>query len=119
MPQQNNQQQASTIKNPKPANEPQAKGPQMNDRDRLNDILAMEKYITDSLNVAVREASHDSLHQTYMTCLMETHQCQRDIFNKMFEKGHYTLEAEEQQKVDKTYQQFSNYASQFPYGNVH
>jgi spore coat protein CotF len=118
MQQQNNQQQANQIKNPKPANEPQVKGPQMNDRDRLNDILAMEKYLTDSLNVAVREASHDSLHQTYLTCLTETHQCQRQIFNKMFEKGHYTLEAEQQQKLDQTYQQFSGYSSQFPYPNA-
>ncbi|MFC4767853.1 spore coat protein [Effusibacillus consociatus] len=119
MQQQTNQQQMNQIKNPKPANEPQVKGPQMNDRDRLNDILAMEKYLTDSLNVAARESSHDSLHQTMMTCLTETHQCQRDIFNKMFQKGWYNLEAEEQQKLTQTYQQFSQYSSQFPYPNVH
>ncbi|BCJ87614.1 spore coat protein [Effusibacillus dendaii] len=112
------QQQANQIKNPKPAGEPKAKGPQMNDRDRINDILAMEKYMTDSLNTAVREASHDTLHQTMMTILNETHQCQRNIFNKMFEKGWYTLEAEDQQKVNQTLQQFQNYASQFPYGNM-
>nr|WP_096180830.1 spore coat protein [Effusibacillus lacus] len=103
------------IKNPKLPNEPQVKGPEMNDRDRINDVLATEKYLTDSINVATREASHNSLHQTYMQILQETHQCQRQIFNKMFEKGHYSLEAEEQQKLDKAYQQFSNYSTQFPY----
>lgn len=108
-------QNMNIIKNPKPANEPQVKGPQMNDRDFLNDVLATEKYLTDSFNVAVREASHDSLHQDFMTILTETHQAQRDAFNLMFQKGWYKLEAEEQQKLDQSYQQFSNYSSQFPF----
>ena len=108
-------QNPNTIKNPKPANEPQVKGPQMNDRDYLNDILATQKYMTDSLNIAVREASHQSLHQDLLTILMENHQAQRDLFNLMFQKGWYKLEAEEQQKLDQAYQQFSNYSTQFPY----
>ncbi|AMA71916.1 Coat F domain-containing protein [Aneurinibacillus thermoaerophilus] len=89
--------------------------PQMTDRDRLNDILATQKYLTDNFNIAVREASHDALHRDILTCLTETHQCARDIFNLMFQQGWYKLEAEEQQKLDQTYQQFNGYTSQFPY----
>jgi spore coat protein CotF len=111
-------QNPNEIKNPKPANEPKVKGPEMNDRDRINDILAMEKYLTDSFNISAREASHGALHQDVMTVLNETHQCQHEMFQLMFQKGHYKLEAEEQQVLDKTYQQFSNYSTQFPYGNV-
>ncbi|HJV46118.1 MAG TPA: spore coat protein [Bacillota bacterium] len=111
---QQNQNQ-NIIKNPKPANEPQVKGPQMNDRDYLNDILATQKYLTDSLNVAVREASHDTLHQDLLNTLTQNHQEQRQLFNLMFQKGWYKLEAEEQQKLDQTFQQFSNYSTQFPY----
>lgn len=109
------QSQQNQIANPKPSNEPQVKGPQMNDRDRLNDILAMEKYLTDSFNVAVREASHNVLHIDLLGILSETHQAQRELFNLMFQKGWYKLEAEEQQKLDQAYQQFSNYSTQFPY----
>ncbi|WP_027416938.1 spore coat protein [Aneurinibacillus terranovensis] len=108
-------QQQSKIKNPKPSYEPKVKGPELNDRDRINDILATEKYLTDSLNVAVREASHAELHRDIMTILTETHQCARDIYNVMFQNGWYSLEAEEQQKLDQAYQQFSGYSSQFPY----
>jgi spore coat protein CotF len=107
-----------TIKNPKPPYEPQVKGPELNDRDRLNDIMAMEKYLTDSFNVSAREASHSYLHQDIMTILNETHQCQRELFELMFRKGHYKLEAEQQQKLDQTYQQFNNYSTQFPYQNM-
>ncbi|GIP40159.1 hypothetical protein J31TS4_34390 [Paenibacillus sp. J31TS4] len=112
-----NQSQNQTIQNPKPSYEPQVKGPEMNDRDRLNDVLATEKYMTDSFNTATREASHPALHQDMLTILTETHQCQYELFELMFRKGHYKLEAEQQQKLDQAYQQFSNYSSQFPYPN--
>jgi spore coat protein CotF len=106
------------IKNPKPPYEPQVKGPELNDRDRINDILAMEKYLTNGFNTSAREASHPQLHQDIMTVLNETHQCQYDMFLMMFKKGHYNLEAEAQPKLDQAYQQFNNYSSQFPYQNA-
>jgi spore coat protein CotF len=115
-------QQQNQIKNPKPAGEPQVKGPEMNDRDRLNDILATQKYLTDSWNAAAREASHDALHQTIMTILTENHQAARTCYNAMFQNGWYTLEAAEQPKLNQAYQQFQGYSSQFPYtgqGKVH
>ncbi|UVI29197.1 spore coat protein [Paenibacillus spongiae] len=111
----NQNQNPMTIQNPKPANEPQVKGPEMNDRDRINDVLAMEKYLTDSFNVSAREASHQALHQDIMTVLNESHQCQYGLFELMFRKGHYKLQAEQQQALDQAYQQFSGYSSQFPY----
>ncbi|REE86556.1 coat F domain-containing protein [Paenibacillus taihuensis] len=108
----------NTIANPKPPYEPQVKGPELTDRDRINDILATEKYLTDGFGIAAREASHVSLHQDIMTVLNETHQCQHEIFELMFRKGHYKLEAEEQQTLDQAYQQFSGYSTQFPYGGT-
>ena len=112
---QHQNQNANVIQHPKPQNEPNVKGPDMNDRDRINDILALEKYLTDSFNVSAREASHPKLHQDIMTILNETHACQYGMYELMFRKGHYKLEAEEQSKLNQTYQQFSNYSSQFPY----
>ncbi|WP_028609320.1 spore coat protein [Paenibacillus harenae] len=115
---QNQNQSAQTIKNPKPSYEQQVKGPDLNDRDRVNDILATEKYLTDSFNVSAREASHTALHQDIMTILNETHQCQYDLFELMFRKGHYKLEAEQQNNLDQAYQQFNGYSTQFPYPNT-
>ena len=48
-----NQQQSqnnNTIKNPKGLDLPQVKGPEMNDRDFINDGLSTCKYITDSFS---------------------------------------------------------------------
>lgn len=94
---------------------PKVKGPEMNDRDLLNDALSTCKYLTDSFNVAVREASHDELHADFNRILAETHQSARELYNLMFQKGWYKLEAEEQQKLQQAYQQFNGYSSQFPY----
>lgn len=103
------------IANPQSGQLGQVKGPQMNDRDFVNDGLATCKYLTDSLNIAVREASHQQLHADLVQILTETHQSARDMYNLMFQKGWYKLEAEEQQKLQQAYQQFSGYSSQFPY----
>ncbi|KZE53940.1 hypothetical protein AV540_06840 [Brevibacillus parabrevis] len=103
------------IANPQSGQLPQVKGPQMNDRDFINDCLATCKYVTDGLNVAVREASHQQLHADIMQMLDETHQAARDAYNLMFQKGWYKLEAAEQQKLEQAYQQFSGYSTQFPY----
>lgn len=114
-PSQSTTQSQNIIQNPKPASEPKVKGPQMNDRDYLNDILATEKYLTDSFNVAVRETSHDALFRDVLKILTDTHHAARDVYNVMFQNGWYKLEAEEPQKLQQTYQQFSNYETQFPY----
>jgi len=108
-------QQNKQIANPQTGQLPKVKTPEMNDRDFLNDALSSCKYITDSLNIAVREASHEQLHSELMQILNETHESCRQLYNLMFQNGWYKLEAEDQQKLDQAYQQFSNYSSQFPY----
>jgi spore coat protein CotF len=114
MPNQQNQ-TSNQIANQQSGQLPKVKGPEMNDRDFINDGLSTCKYITDSLNIAVREASHDQLHGELFQILTETHQSCRDLYKLMFQQGWYKLEAEEQQKLDQAYQQFTNYSSQYPY----
>lgn len=103
------------IKNPS-VGVPKVKGPELNDRDLLNDVLATQKYLTDNFNVFAREASHDQLHQVTMGILNETHQTAREAYNLMFKKGWYTLTSASRQAVDQAHQQFSNYQTQFPQG---
>ncbi|MGJ7918928.1 spore coat protein [Neobacillus sp. LXY-4] len=109
------QNQQNQIANPQTGQLPQVKSPDMNDRDFINDGLSTCKYITDSLNIAVREASHIDLHADILQILTETHEGARDLYNLMFQNGWYKLEAAEQQKIDQAFQQFNGYSSQFPY----
>lgn len=108
-------QNPNQIANPQTGQLPTVKGPEMNDRDLINDALSTCKYLTDSFNVAVREASHDALHADFNRILGETHQSARELYNLMFQKGWYKLEAEQQQKLQQASQQFGGYSSQFPY----
>lgn len=110
-------QNSNQIANPQTGQLPKVKTPEMNDRDFLNDGLSTCKYLTDSLNVALREASHNQLYNDILQILQETHNSSRELFNLMFKNGWYKLEAEDQQKIDQAYQQFSNYSSQFPYSS--
>lgn len=110
-----NQPNPNQIKNPQTGQLPKVKGPEMNERDFINDILATEKYLTDNFNIFAREASHRQLHQDTITILNETHAAARNLFNLMFEKGWYSLTAAPQQEIQKTAQQFQSYESQQPY----
>ncbi|MEK3887801.1 spore coat protein [Bacillus sp. FSL K6-3431] len=91
------------------------KTPQMNERDFINDMLSTEKYLTDAYATALHEASHQHLYDDILTIFNETQQAQRDLFVEMFQKGWYKLEAEDQQKIQQSYQQHAGYANQFPY----
>lgn len=93
------------------------KTPKMNDRDLINDMLATEKYMTQSYSTALNEASHDALYQDILAIFTETQNCQRELFETMFRKGWYSFEAANLQKLQQSYQQFQGYQNQFPYGN--
>lgn len=93
------------------------KTPQMNDRDFTSDLLTMEKYMTDSYSTFLNEASHQALYQDVLNIFTDTQNEQRNLYNLMFQKGWYKLEAAEPQKLQQSHQQFQGYSSQFPYGN--
>ncbi|KOO37109.1 spore coat protein [Priestia koreensis] len=91
------------------------KTPEMNDRDYINDLLATEKYMTASYCTALNEFSHDALYHEVLGIFTETQNCQRELYNLMFKKGWYGVEAADQQQLQQTYEQFSGYTNQFPH----
>ncbi len=102
------------IKNPQTNQLPNVKGPELNDRDRINDMLATEKYLTDNFNIFAHEASYSNLHRDVCQILNDTHHEARNLFNFMFNQGWYSLQAESTQEVAHAQQQFTNYKTQFP-----
>ncbi|MCP8617720.1 spore coat protein [Salirhabdus salicampi] len=91
------------------------KTPQMNERDFAQDMLTTEKYMTNAYSVAMNEMSNQSVYQDLATIFKETQDCQRQLFEMMFKNGWYSLEQVGQQKMQQSYQQFSNYKNQLPY----
>lgn len=94
---------------------PQVKGPEMNDRDFINDILAMEKYLSNGYNTAVHEASTEQLYQLQMNHLTAVHEASRKLFGIMHQKGWYKTDAAQSMQIQQKTQQFANYRTQFPY----
>ncbi|GAA0327013.1 hypothetical protein GCM10008967_16930 [Bacillus carboniphilus] len=94
------------------------KTPQMNDRDLINDLLSAEKYMTNAYSSALNEASHDQLYQDILQIFTDTQNAQRRLYNAMFQKGWYGLEAADQQQLQQSYDQFSGYKNQLPNGNT-
>jgi hypothetical protein len=94
---------------------PQVKDATVNDRDRMQDLLAQEKYLTAAYNVAINEAGHEALcqviEQNWQTC----HQIQRQLFHTMFQKGWYKLPVADGASVSQTYTQFKGYQGQLPF----
>ncbi|MEK3807269.1 spore coat protein [Bacillus sp. FSL H8-0547] len=105
----NNSQNQNKIGNP----ETQVpKTPQMNDRDFINELLATEKYMTDSYSTAMNEMSNDALYQDIQGIFNETQNCQRELYNMMYKYGWYKLEAADTTKVQQSHQQFAGYLQQ-------
>ncbi|WZY00572.1 spore coat protein [Bacillus sp. FSL W7-1360] len=88
----------------------------MTDRDFITDMLTTEKYITVSYAIAEHEASHTSLYETIHQISNESNQMQRRLYECMFQKGLYPLEAADTSKIQESYTQHVGYESQFPYG---
>lgn len=96
---------------------PIEKTPEMNDRDFVNDMLATEKYISNSFSVALHEMSNQVLFEDIFSISKENQEMQRELYNLMFEKGWYSLEKAQPDSLSQSYQQFSGYKSQLPYGS--
>ncbi|WP_261130383.1 spore coat protein [Bacillus sp. Marseille-Q3570] len=92
--------------------------PEMNDRDFMNDVLGTEKYLTDSYSHAMNEASHQALYQDVSSIAKETQDCQRKLFNVMFQKGWYSFDQAQTQQLQQDYQKFSGYKNQLPNGGA-
>ncbi len=93
---------------------PEVKGPQMNDRDRLNDILSFEKYLSYGYNTGLNEMQNPQLHKAVQDILVDVHQMQTQIFDHMFQKGWYKMKAADMQDISQAHTQFTNYKTQFP-----
>ncbi|WP_043930587.1 spore coat protein [Bacillus sp. EB01] len=102
---------SNSISNPETKVE---KNPSMNDRDFINDLLTTEKYMTDGYNVFMNEASHSGLYNDVLQIFKETQDCQRHLYNVMFQEGWYKVEPAQNQALQQKAQQFEGYRNQLP-----
>lgn len=80
------------------------KGMSLNDKDYMNCLLSSLKEMVKNYAIALTEASNENLYNQYKTIFDEYANLQREVFETMFRKGWYSLEAAEQQKINNKYQ---------------
>lgn len=83
-----------------------------NDYDKINDILLCLKSVLSDYTTFIIEASHQELANKLIGIQKETYQIQREVFDLMYSKGWYSLEAETAQKIQKVVQEYTTKENQ-------
>lgn len=77
------------------------------DRAQLTDLLNSQKFITGQYNSNMNESSTPDVRATLASILAEEQQIQNRIFNEMNSRGYYNVCQAEEQKIQKTKDQYA------------
>lgn len=72
---------------------------EMNDEDYINSALECAKNISTNFNIALNEMSNETLYQQVFPMFESIRQLQRNLYELSFQKGFYTLEKAEPNKI--------------------
>ena len=87
-------------------------GSSLPERDLMNDVLASQKFITDTYNTFTNECATPNVRSGIMSILSEEHQIQAEVFDLMKQHGWYQVPAADQQKVCQTKEKYQNQQAQ-------
>ncbi len=84
---------------------------QMNEQQKMNDLLTMQKFLTGAYNSYCNEAATSAVRSTLTSILADEHRIQEEIFNEMSARGYYPLEKAEDNKISSAKQKFAQKAT--------
>lgn len=79
----------------------------LNDKDYINCLLSNLKEMEKGYLCAMIEASNEELYEVYKNTLISLSDMQRAVYEMMFRKGWYVLEAEDNAKINEKYNTLS------------
>ena len=79
----------------------------LNDKDYINCLLSNLKEMEKGYLCAMIEASNEDLYEVYKDTLLALADMQRVVYEMMFRKGWYVLEAEADNKINEKYNTLS------------
>lgn len=85
-----------------------AQTPNFGDRERMDDVLSSQKFITEGYNIFANECATPALKSEFMNLLTEEHQIQHEIFTEMQKRGWYQTEQADQNKINQAKQKFQS-----------
>ena len=84
----------------------------LNDKERMEDLLAQEKYLISAYSTFIPEASCPNLRQVLTTNFNDCVQNQYQVFDKMSQLGWYPGKTAPQPEVDAARQKFQQMKQQ-------
>jgi spore coat protein CotF len=82
--------------------------PKITDQDIAQTMLKDEKFMCNLINNSILEASNDNLRQDWSTCMQNTQQMQKRVFDAMSQKGWYQPAKADMQQISQAQNQFSS-----------
>ena len=73
----------------------------MGDKERLQDALTSQKFITGEYNTCVNEAATPGVKNTLLNILSEEHRMQSEVWTEMNSRGWYQTEQAEDNKLQQ------------------
>lgn len=80
------------------------KGMSLNDKDYINSLLSTLKEVEKNYVIAMSEASSEKLFQIHKEVFLRIVGLQREVYELMFRKGWYCLEAVDEAKISEKQQ---------------
>ncbi|SCY81501.1 spore coat protein [Alkaliphilus peptidifermentans] len=93
---------------------PQVKDPSINIRDRLNDVLLLEKHSLVSYQIGINEIINDDLRQLVIKNRDNIQQLHTQCFNELFNLGEYQANAATKSEIADLVEIFKGYQVQLP-----
>lgn len=84
-----------------------SKGIKMNDKDYVTCLISCLKDMEKNYVIAMTEASNENLYQKYLDTFNQISSLQRKVYEFMFQKGWYSLEKAEVNKITEKEQMLS------------
>lgn len=94
---------------------PKEKDSSFNLRDRLNDVLANEKYALEGYNIGLNEVIDNQLYNLAKGNQDKIRQLQRKMVEELYNLGEYQADIATPPQVSDTFDVFNKYMVQLPY----
>lgn len=84
----------------------------MNDQERVTDFLCSEKKMSANYDAFASECTSVPLRDTFVSLLTQSHNTQTQLFQFAQNKGWYSPEQAQADKINQAYTKYSNQAPQ-------
>lgn len=80
----------------------------MNEQEKLTDFIVSEKKMSTNYSTFASECVNIPLRDTFLGMLKTSHETQTQLFQAAQQKGWYTVEQAQQDKVQQAYTKYDN-----------